>query len=327
MTMATSCLLTGLLIGLPMGIAHAESPLVQLLDPDTISASTTSSSTAPSPTLGQTQPPQPPSADGADSGCSSGGVEIPCEKGGWWWNSEVNRYCHVWDLSADSPMWDQFRDAQGNPTGVYYECGDDVTLSINVCAFAFWADDRVATPPIPGSDPATVVRTAVDRLQLHPPTVGVGAYTYPKYEEWGLSWWVGAPMWLWVDATDPLQWGTHSLDAHLDGDGITATITATAASFDPGDGSDPVVCRTPGTPRPWNPRDPLADHSPTRCEHAYLETNTLGDIDSRYTVTATVTWQVTWSTTDGQYGQFDIEMASTSNPTIHVGQIHAVTVG
>jgi hypothetical protein len=58
-----------------------------------------------------------------------------------------------------------------------------------------------------------------------------------------------------------------------------------------------------------------------------MQTNTLGEIDSRYTVTATVTWQVTWSTTDGQYGQFDIEMASTDNPTIHVGEIHAVIVG
>jgi hypothetical protein len=261
--MTTSCLLAGLLVGLPMGVAHATSPLAELLDPDTIGVSITDSSTDPSPTVGETQPLAPAPPPETDTGCTSDGVVIPCKKDGWWWDSEVNRYCHVWDLAADSPMWDQYRDSQGNPTGVYYECGDDITLSVHVCAFAFWADDRVATPPIPGSEPVALVRAAVDKLQLHPPTVGVGAYTYPKYEQWGLSWWVGAPMWLWVDPDDPLQWGTHTLDAHLDADAITATIT----------------------------------------------------------------WQVTWSTTDGQYGQFDIEMASTSNPTIHVGQIHAVTVG
>jgi hypothetical protein len=161
---------------------------------------------------------------------------------------------------------------------------------------------------------------------LHPPTVGVGAYVYPKYEEWGLSWWVGAPMWLWVDDADPLQWGEHSLDASLEDAGITASVEATRVVFDPGDGSKPVVCQSAGTPRPWDPKDRLDRHSPSRCEHVYEVPNEKGEVDSRYAVSATVEWEVEWRTTDGQSGVFTVEVSSVEDPSVHVGQIRAVLV-
>jgi len=187
-----------------------------------------------------------------------------------------------------------------------------------------WAATNPSTPAKPGVDPVTLVRTAISSLDLHPPTVGVSAYTYPGYEDWGLSWWVGAPMWLWVDATDTLQWGTHTITANQDSLTVTATITATQVNFDPGDATGPVTCKTPGTPRPWDPNDPLSHHSPTGCEHTYLTTNTLGDTTSRYTVSATVTWTVTWTTNDGQSGNFTTTTTSTTNPAIHVGELRVV---
>jgi hypothetical protein len=131
-------------------------------------------------------------------------------------------------------------------------------------------------------------------------------------------------MWLWVDATDPLQWGTHTVTATADGFTVTATVTADQATFEPGDGTSPVVCRSAGTPRPWDPYDPLDHHSPTGCEHTYLHTNVLGDITSRYTVTAAVTWKITWTTTDGQAGTLTTQVASTTEAAIHVGELHAV---
>jgi hypothetical protein len=89
-----------------------------------------------------------------------------------------------------------------------------------------------------------------------------------------------------------------------------------------------VVCHSTGTARPWHTAkdDSLADHSPTTCEHVYRQTNTLGEIDSRYTITATVTWSVDWWSTDGQAGSFTVDMASEDNPTVHVGNLRVVTV-
>ena len=182
------------------------------------------------------------------------------------------------------------------------------------------------TPAVPGTDPQTLVRTAVASLGLHPPEVGVGAYVYPKYEDWGLSWWVGAPLWLWTNTDDDLQWGTHTLTATDGGLSVTATVTSTTISFNPGNGDSPVTCGTPGTPRPWNPNDLLSHHSPSGCEYTYLHTNTLGDKNSRFTVTATVTWTVAWSSSDGQHGTFTTTTTSTDNPAIHIGELRTVLV-
>jgi len=43
-------------------------------------------------------------------------------------------------------------------------------------------------------------------------------------------------------------------------------------------------------------------------------------------VSVTVTWMVTWSSSDGQYGTFTTTMDSTDNPAIHVGQLRTVLV-
>jgi hypothetical protein len=58
----------------------------------------------------------------------------------------------------------------------------------------------------------------------------------------------------------------------------------------------------------------------------YEQTNTLGDIDSRYTVSAVVTWEVSWLASDGQSGVFTTLTTSVDNPSVHVGQLRAVVV-
>ncbi|MCL2482127.1 MAG: hypothetical protein FWF43_01670 [Propionibacteriaceae bacterium] len=239
-----------------------------------------------------------------------------------WWSSTYNTYCEVVAWSANSPLWKGHLNASGEPQGTMYRC--EVSVAGVLKQAYVWADTGPSTPAKPGVDPVTLVRSAVSSLDLHPPTVGVSAYTYPGYEDWGLSWWVGAPMWLWVDATDPLQWGTHTITASQDSLTVTATVTPSQVSFDPGDANGLVTCKTPGTPRPWDPNDPLSHHSPTGCEHTYLTTNTLGDTTSRYTVSATVSWSVAWSTNDGQSGSFTTTTSSTSNPAIHVGELRVV---
>jgi hypothetical protein len=138
-------------------------------------------------------------------------------------------------------------------------------------------------------------------------------------------------MWLWVDATDPLQWGSHTLSATAGALTATATITATQSRYDVGDGTPVIVCRNPGTPRPWDPKAPLKEESPSGCQHRYMRTNELGNIDSRYTVSAEVVWEVIWSATDGEHGYFTMIVSSddnphVDNPTIHVGELRAVLV-
>jgi hypothetical protein len=195
-------------------------------------------------------------------GCWWGNTQVDCMQGEqYYWSSLLNMYCMRSDPPAENPLWDQHRLADGSLDGAYYLCHYPTNSGVGYEDTRIWQKTPLATPPKPGSDPVGAIRVAIDSLQLHPPVAGVGAYTYPKYEHWGLSWWVGAPMWLWIDTDDPLQWGTHSLAAYLDDDGISATVTATTATFDPGDGTDPIVCHGPGTGRPWNtkgpPRPPL----------------------------------------------------------------------
>jgi hypothetical protein len=167
---------------------------------------------------------------------------------------------------------------------------------------------------------------SVQSLQLHRPVVGVGAYVYPDEPWWGLTWWVGAPMWLWIDSKDPLQWGTHTLNPSAGGLSLDVTITAKQVRYDPGDGSRPVVCNNAGTPRPWAPDDLMRQDSPTWCQHKYLKTSELGNVDSRYVISATVVWDVVWSASDGDYGRFTVEMTSVDDPSVHVGELVAVIV-
>ena len=256
------------------------------------------------------------------------GTEVACWNSGYWWSYTFNRYCKVASLSDDDPHWDLHRDSAGKPVGTVYQCllFQDENIYNLLNQMYVWADDTPVTPPVPGTDPETLVREAVVSLGLHAPDVGVGAYVYPKYEDWGLSWWVGAPMWMWTSNTDDLQWGSHTL-TNSDGNlSVTATVTSTSISFDPGNGDSPVVCDSPGTPRPWDPDDLLSHHSPSGCEYTYMRTNTLGDKDSRFTVSATVTWTVTWSSSDGQYGTFTTTTQSADNPAIHVGELRTVLV-
>jgi len=264
--------------------------------------------------------------DSSDSGqapvCTLMGKVIPCTEGEFWWSSGLDMYCMSMDAPADSTFWGDHRDEQGNPIGALYLCHYYHTVGPEG-PYVMWMGTPDSQPSV---DPAALVRTAVTSLGLHAPTVGIGAYVYPGYEDWGLSWWVGAPMWLWVNSADDLQWGTHTISAAQDGVSVTATVTSTKTVFDPGDGSRPVLCRVPGTPRPWSGDDLMRNHSPSGCEFTYLETNTMGDRNSRFTVSATTTWLVAWSASDGRSGTFTIDMPSTENPSIHVGEIYTVLV-
>ena len=261
-------------------------------------------------------------AAAADSCYNMAGERVDCWYKDYWWSPANDMWCKAADDRFRASNQDDHIDAAGNYYGTMYRCANPGREGVVVLDAARW---EPAPAPLRATvDAETVVKEKVATLELRQPTVGVGAYTYPGHEDWGPSWWVGAPMWLWVDQSDPRQWGTHTLSASLDGVTMTATVDANRVSFDPGDGSEPVVCANPGTYRPWDKNDLLRNHSPSGCEHTYMKTNTLGDRDSRYLVTAAVTWRVTWSATNGQSGAFTTEVASAEPASIHVGEIYTV---
>ena len=272
-----------------------------------------------------------PGSPGADGGSGGGGgvsdachhksgVRVPCWNQYGHWSDTYQSHCQTVDMPSYAPPSSFATDEHGNPLKYAYRCQDDADF------FVTHILDRLPdTPPKEGTDPVTTVRTAIATLDLQPPTIGIGAYIYDNDHTYGLSWWVGAPMWLWIDTDDSRQWGDHTLTASLDEHSITATITPHDITYDTGDGAT-TTCHNKGTPRPWNPRSPLNQHSPSNCEHTYQHTNTLGDPHSRYTITATVTWNITWRTTDHQSGSFTMTTTSTDNPTVHIGQLRPATV-
>jgi hypothetical protein len=129
--------------------------------------------------------------------------------------------------------------------------------------------------PAPAAvDPAVVARQAVSQLNLPAPEIRVN----PAANAARL---VRVPVWLWVDQS---TWGPRSATASVPGLSVTATATPEQVSWKPGDGTAPVVCAGAGTP--W--RAGMNPSSTSSCSHPYQKSG-------RYTLTATVTWTVSWA--------------------------------
>ncbi len=123
-------------------------------------------------------------------------------------------------------------------------------------------------------DPRVLAMRAYRELGLAAPVIG----TSPGM---GVAQLVRVPTWLWVDRA---LWAPRSATAAVPGLSATVTATPTNVSWSVGDGSV-VVCTgagTPFTPGASNPYGP----SPN-CGHTYIQAQTV-------TVTATVSWHVSW---------------------------------
>ena len=151
-------------------------------------------------------------ADGQPTAeCKNGAKTVLCWNAkGHWWSSKHKLYCYVEDQPVDTYAKQGHLDAQGKPTGFYIAC--EVLGGTKIWG-GLWQADRLVTPVMPGSDPSVLVRTAIAELRLRAPVTQVGAFVYPEHRQYGPMWWVGSPMWFWVDADDDRQWGSHVLPA------------------------------------------------------------------------------------------------------------------
>lgn len=120
---------------------------------------------------------------------------------------------------------------------------------------------------------------------------------------------VGIDTWMWID---PAAWQPISATASIPGLSITATATPESMTWDMGDGTV-VSCDGPGTP--YDETRPEAEQS-TDCSHLY-------QARGAYTATATITWSISWSSSDGGGGQL-ADASRTTEFTMSVAERQAI---
>jgi hypothetical protein len=166
-----------------------------------------------------------------------------------------------------------------------------------------WLPDREA----PG--PAALARHAVSRLVLPQPAVQLNPPA-------SASQLVGLPTWFWVDAD---WWTARSASAFVPGVTVTAVATPSEVRWETGDGQ---VVRCSGAGTPYDDAENPAAGSPD-CGYTYRRSSA-GQPGNAYTLTATVTWQVSWSG-GGMSGVMD-PLTSTSQLQVPVAEVQAVIV-
>ncbi|GAB1641506.1 hypothetical protein [Krasilnikovia sp. MM14-A1259] len=209
---------------------------------------------------------------GGDGKCRDPqGKEIPCQREGGWAGADGCYYKAV-NLSPD-----MIENMGGQPAGEggWYEkvCYNNDGTATSALGGPQW----IAGAP-PAVSPAVLARQASANLRLPEVTIRMN----PPGDQL-----VNLPIWL---ALDSGSWKTQSATASVPAMSVTATARPATVTWAMGDGST-VNCAGPGTA--WTPGTDPAKASPN-CGHVYRRSSA-GAPGGSYTVTATVTWEVTWS--------------------------------
>jgi hypothetical protein len=168
-----------------------------------------------------------------------------------------------------------------------------------------------ASPPMadgPAVDPAVLAQQAVRQLALKGPAIRMA----PPVGSTGL---VHVPVWMWTPAT-ATTWGPASATASVPGLSVTAVARARSIRWDMGD-RHVITCSGPGTVY----RRALGTTTSPTCGHLY-ERSSAGQPGEAYPVTATTTWQITWSG-GGQSGALTI--TRTSRTQVRIAEMQALT--
>lgn len=205
---------------------------------------------------------------GGDGKCRNpSGQEIPCERDGAWAGADGCYY------APTDPSPSTIAALGGQPAGEggWYlrTCYGDGSGFGSVVWMA-------GDPPV--VSPAVLARQARARLDLPRVVIRMN----PPGDQL-----VNLPAWL---ALDPASWRSQSATASVPGVSVTATARPVRASWSMGDGVT-VTCTGPGTP--WTSGTSPAKASPD-CGHVYRRSSASAP-GGRYTVTVTVTWEVTWA--------------------------------
>lgn len=169
--------------------------------------------------------------------------------------------------------------------GCYYGAGSLSSTATRTCLDANGnpSFDQVTLPEggeDVAIDPGALAVIARDRFVLPSPVIR----SSPKPEELQL---IYLPTWTWVERS---MWSPRTSSASAGGVTVTATATPTKTVWSMGDGTS-KTCSGPGTPYP---KDVDPKKASPDCGHVY-KTISLGQPKNAFTVTATISWQVTWS--------------------------------
>ncbi len=234
-----------------------------------------------------TKTPTDPSCD-VHAGTPSGPGSGPQSGGG---GGRAAPVCHYPEsdrvVPCSLPEYGQLAD-----DGCYYKVatGDDLgfaeALSGKPLAPGRWYVGVCGYPPIVGytryrvfggvvqPKPADLAADAVKKLHLPLPAIRVS----PAPPAAQL---VFLPTWLWLDGS---SWGSRSATASVPGLSVTAIAKPVKLVFTTGDGAS-VSCPGPGSA--WTGgQDP--DAASPDCGHTYQR-------PGLFSVTATVTWQISWA--------------------------------
>jgi len=245
-----------------------------------------------------------PGRPGGDGGggtgrtCQRNGTTMPCYDPilGWFNNSDG---CYYKLAQPQLP---------GGPAGTkqYQRSCAGGTASQEMVWLAS-PPDGFGTPP----DPAELANRALASITLRPPTVGIAPDKGP-----GL---VGLPVWLWTDPS-PETWGPQHASASAPG--LTVSIEAQVVKivWTMGDGSTPITCETSGTAY-----DPARhrDVSPP-CGYAGYPRSSRNQPGGTYQVTATTTWEVTW-TGGSRRGTLPLQIRTSDPRPIQIDELQVVT--
>jgi len=234
----------------------------------------------------------------------STGEEVPCHDPLWGWFSQVDEcYYIVRDPQppASESVWEGHY-----PDGAVY----DLTCVGHIPGTnGGWR--WLPSPPegygAADVTPADLAREAVDRMQLVGPEIRMTGAPGEPYV-------VGVPLWLWTEVS-PVTWGPNNATASIPGLSVTATARATRIVWDMGDGNT-VTCANPGTA--YYVGAPV--ESPT-CDYIYSRTSA-GQPGDAWTITATATWEVSWS---GGGTSGVLTVTRTSQTLLQVGEVQALT--
>jgi len=121
---------------------------------------------------------------------------------------------------------------------------------------------------------------------------------------------VNANTWFWID---PATWQPVSKTVTAGAVWGKATATPVSLGFTPGDGSRTVTCTGPGSVWVANEQTWVAPVNPQGCSYRYPKSSLGVGGDNQVTSTYTITWQVTWTGSDGTSGTFNNMQTQTTS--------------
>ncbi|MGV9764930.1 hypothetical protein [Micromonospora tulbaghiae] len=234
------------------------------------------------------------------SGCRNGaGETIPCYIKGKGWLGES--YCYWQKATGDDLKFAEALGGKVDPPAYWYvgSCGDPITN--------FWPAGLILYR-VYDSNPGLqlLVQEAIRHLNLPAPRIRLNpAPPAPQV--------VYVPTWLWIDDA---VWSPRSATASLAGLSVTAVGTPTTVTWSTGDGGTKECGQGTAWKAGTDPRKASPD-----CGHTYTSPSR-GSSGGTYTVTATITWRITWS--GGGTSGSEPDLTSTASVPVQVLEASAV---